>query len=41
MNSSEFNAYRTRYHSAIRNALADSEKGRLDEAGFPAYSHPS
>lgn len=39
MNSSEFNAYKTRYRSAIRRVLADSEKGRLDEAGFPAYSH--
>jgi len=41
MNASEFNAYKTRYRSAIRNLLADSEKGRLDEAGFPAYSHPN
>lgn len=41
MNSSEFNAYKTRYRSAIRSVLADSEKGRLDEAGFPAYSHPN
>jgi len=38
MNSSSFNAYKTRYRSAIRNVLADSEKGRFDEAGFPAYS---
>lgn len=41
MNSSSFNAYKTRYRSAIRHVLADSEKGRLDEAGFPAYSHPN
>ncbi len=41
MNSSEFNDYKTRYRAAIRNVLADSEKGRLDEAGFPAYSHPN
>lgn len=41
MNSSEFNAYKTRYRAAIRHALTDSEKGRLDEAGFPAYSHPN
>lgn len=40
MNSSEFNAYKTRYRAAIRRVLAKSEKGRLDEAGFPAYSHP-
>ena len=36
MNSTDFNAYKTRYRSAIRHVLADSEKGRLDEAGFPA-----
>jgi 2-polyprenyl-3-methyl-5-hydroxy-6-metoxy-1,4-benzoquinol methylase len=41
MNSSEFNAYKTRYRSAIRKVLVESEKGRLDEAGFPAYSHPN
>jgi len=41
MNSSEFNAYKARYRSAIRKVLADTEKGRLDEAGFPAYSHPN
>lgn len=41
MNSPEFNAYKTRYRSAIRSVLAESEKGRLDEAGFPAYAHPN
>ena len=41
MNSSEFNAYKSRYRAAIRKVLAESEKGRLDEAGFPAYSHPN
>lgn len=41
MDSSSFNAYKTRYRSAIRSVLADSEKGRLDEAGFSAYSHRS
>ncbi|MEW6086355.1 MAG: class I SAM-dependent methyltransferase [Chloroflexota bacterium] len=41
MNSPDFNAYKTRYRSAIRDVLAESEKGRLDEAGFPAYSHPN
>ncbi len=40
-NSTEFNAYKTRYRAAIRRVLADSEKGRLDEAGFPAYSSPN
>jgi 2-polyprenyl-3-methyl-5-hydroxy-6-metoxy-1,4-benzoquinol methylase len=41
MNSTEFNAYKSRYRAAIRQVLAESEKGRLDEAGFPAYSHPN
>ena len=41
MNQAEFNAYKLRYRSAIQKVLADSEKGRLDEAGFPAYSHPN
>jgi len=41
MNSSEFAAYKTRYRSAIRKVLAEAERGRLDEAGFPAYSHPN
>ena len=39
MKTSEFNAYKERYRAAIRNVLAQSEHGRLDEAGFPAYSH--
>ena len=39
MNKAEFNAYKTRYRAAIRSVLAAAEKGRLDEAGFPAYSH--
>lgn len=39
MDSPSFNAYKTRYRAAIRSVLADSEKGRLDEAGFSAYSH--
>ena len=41
MNTSEFQDYRVRYRSAIRNVLRESERGRLDEAGFPAYSHPN
>jgi 2-polyprenyl-3-methyl-5-hydroxy-6-metoxy-1,4-benzoquinol methylase len=41
MNSSEFNAYKSRYRAAIRRVLSESERGRLDEAGFPAYSHPN
>src|SRR5690349_24852518 len=39
MNSTEFNAYKTRYRNAIQKVLAQAEKGRLDEAAFPAYSH--
>jgi len=41
MNSSEFRAYKTRYRSAIRKVLSEAEHGRLDEAGFPAYSNPN
>lgn len=41
MKSSEFQAYKTRYRSAIRTVLHEAERGRLDEAGFPAYSHPN
>ena len=39
--SAEFQNYKTRYRSAIRSVLQESERGRLDEAGFPAYSHPN
>lgn len=39
MKSAEFQEYKARYRSAIRNVLKESERGRLDEAGFPAYSH--
>lgn len=41
MKSTEFQDYKARYRAAIRNVLKDSERGRLDEAGFPAYSHPN
>jgi len=41
MRSSEFQDYKTRYRSAIRKVLEESERGRLDESGFPAYSHPN
>lgn len=41
MKPPEFQAYKTRYRSAIRHVLQESEHGRLDEAGFPAYSHPN
>ncbi len=39
MNSTGFNAYKTRYRVAIRKVLSESPPGRLDEIGFPAYSH--
>ncbi len=39
MDSAEFNAYRARYREAIRQVLSESQPGRLDEIGFPAYSH--
>ena len=39
MKPAEFQAYKDRYRSAIGSVLRDSERGRLDEAGFPAYSH--
>lgn len=39
MNTKEFNSYKTRYRSAIQQVLSETEKGRLDEAAFPAYSH--
>jgi 2-polyprenyl-3-methyl-5-hydroxy-6-metoxy-1,4-benzoquinol methylase len=41
MNTKDFNTYKNRYRSAIRQVLAQAEPGRLDEAGFPAYSHPN
>lgn len=39
MKDSEFNAYKTDFRATIRKVLAEAEQGRLDEAGFPAYSH--
>jgi 2-polyprenyl-3-methyl-5-hydroxy-6-metoxy-1,4-benzoquinol methylase len=41
MKKSEFNAYKADFRAIIRKVLAESERGRLDEAGFPAYSHPN
>ena len=41
MNNAEFNAYKSKFRAAIRKALSESESGRLDEAAFPAYSHPN
>jgi len=39
--SANFQAYKNRYRFAIQSVLQESERGRLDEAGFPAYSHPN
>ena len=39
MKSREFNAYKARYRAAIRQVLSEAQPGRLDEIGFPAYSH--
>jgi hypothetical protein len=39
MKAREFNAYKARYRAAIRQVLSEAEPGRLDEIGFPAYSH--
>lgn len=39
MKSAEFTAYKRRYGAAIHAVLAEAEPGRLDEIGFPAYSH--
>jgi 2-polyprenyl-3-methyl-5-hydroxy-6-metoxy-1,4-benzoquinol methylase len=39
MNSSDFRTYKSTIRAAIRTALAEAERGALDEAAFPAYSH--
>jgi len=39
MDTNTFKQYKSRYRAAIQKVLSESEKGRLDEAGFPAYSH--
>jgi 2-polyprenyl-3-methyl-5-hydroxy-6-metoxy-1,4-benzoquinol methylase len=41
MKKSAFNAYKAEFRAVIRKVLAESELGRMDEAGFPAYSHPN
>lgn len=41
LKASEFQEYKSRYRAAIRKVLAETERGRLDEAAFPAYSHPN
>ena len=41
MNNADFTTYKSRFRTAIRKVLSESESGRLDEAAFPAYSHPN
>ena len=41
MKTKEFISYKSRYRNAIQRVLAQAEPGRLDEAAFPAYSHPN
>lgn len=41
MNPSDFSSYKTNVRSALRSALAEAKPGTLDEAAFPAYSHPN
>jgi len=41
MKQTAFNAYKAEFRAVIRKVLAESEQGRMDEAGFPAYSHPN
>lgn len=41
MNDTDFRAYKTRFQNAIRKALDAAPQRSLDEAGFPAYSHPN
>ena len=41
MNNSDFNAYKADFRAIIREVLAESEQGRMDVSGFPAYSHPN
>ncbi len=38
---SDFQSYRSRFRAILRQVLAEVEPGRLDEAAFPAYSHPN
>jgi len=41
MNRAQFNAYKSEFRGVIRQVLSESEGGRMDEAAFPAYSHPN
>jgi len=39
MKPDDFSAYKRRHGAAIHRVLSEVEPGRLDEIGFPAYSH--
>lgn len=39
MNTADFNTYKTKTRAGIREVLSMAERGSLDEAAFPAYSH--
>lgn len=41
MTGAEFSAYKSKMRTAIRGILASAPRGSLDEAAFPAYSHPA
>ena len=41
MKTGEFQEYKARFRTAIRRGLIEAAPGRLDEAAFPAYSHPN
>ncbi len=41
MHPSDFHSYRNEFRAILRRVLAETEPGRLDEAAFPAYSHPN
>jgi 2-polyprenyl-3-methyl-5-hydroxy-6-metoxy-1,4-benzoquinol methylase len=41
MKNFDFNAYKADFRAVIRKVLEETEQGRMDEAGFPAYSHPN
>lgn len=41
MNKAQFNAYKSEFRGVIQQVLSESAGGRMDEAAFPAYSHPN
>jgi len=41
MNNADFKSYKSKMRAAIRSVLASAPPRSLDEAGFPAYSHPN